>query len=113
MKSNMVGASSLRTKDTIEVPVEQCVIIKSEKVPGQLKNRGNYLIQLTVVPVSGPWANCEGTFIVESSDLVPLVKRYSNKQRRRESFYKFLCSLRDKVFGPKVEEVPKLTGPMT
>lgn len=111
--SQPVNASKLRAKDVIEVPVEACQIIKITRVPGQLKARNNYLVELTVVPLTGPWQECEGKFIVESSDLVPLVRKYTNKQKRREALFCFFAKIRDKIFGPKVEEIPSLPAPMT
>lgn len=100
-----ISASQLHTKDVIEVPVEACVIVSVSKIPGQLKNRSNRLIEITVSPLSGPWANCEGKFVVESSDLIPIVKRYTKKDRRRESFRAFIQKVKEKIFGPKIEEV--------
>ena len=115
--NGMVNSGSLRSRDVIEVPVEACQIVKIQRVPGQLKDRRSYLVELTVMPLSGPWANCEGRFIVESNDLIPLIKKYTSKEKRRESWKKFFASLKDRFFSPKVEEVnikvPSLTGPMT
>lgn len=100
-----VNAHTLRPRDHIEVPVEVCEIIGVTRVPGQLKSRKNYLIQFKVRPTSGPWANCEGVFIMESDDPVPLVKKFSNKEKNREWRANLYRKIKEKIFGPKVEEV--------
>ena len=116
----MVCASTLGTRDLIEVPVETCEIMTIRRVAGQLKNRQNYLVEVTVSPTTGPWANCEGKFVVESSDLIPLVKKYTSKQRRALARAKLFKKIKDYFFGPKVEPIaqlpmssPSFNGPMT
>lgn len=104
-KQNLVTASELDALDRIEVPVEVCEIKSVSRVPGQLKNRKHYLLEVVVVPVSGPWANCEGKFILESSDVMPLVKKYSIRDKRRAARRELFNRLWDRFFGPKVEPV--------
>lgn len=104
-KQNLVTASELDALDRIEVPVEVCEIKSVSRIPGQLKNRKHYLLEVVVVPVSGPWANCEGKFILESSDVMPLVRKYSIRDKRRAARREFFNKLWDRFFGPKVEPV--------
>lgn len=118
-KLGTVNASTLGPRDLIEVPVETCEIISIERIPGQLKDRSGFLVRVKVAPIGGPWANCEGTFVVESRDQIPLVKKYTNKERRREARRKFFASIWNRFFSPKAEPIPSLpapstsTGPMT
>ena len=119
-KHTTVTARSLGKRDIIEVPVETCEIVNKVRVPGQLRDRSSYLVEFTVVPLTGPWAGCEGKFILESSDVMPLVKKYTTKEQRRESWRLFWCRLKEKILGPKIEEVKAITsanfqstGPMT
>ena len=102
-KSGMVPAIDLGPLDRIEVPVEVCEVVSIVRVPGQLKNRKNSLLQLKVRPVSGPWAECEGTFVIESSDLIPLIKKHTIKEKRKAARREFFNKLWCRVFGPKVE----------
>lgn len=117
-KQGTVNASTLGPRDLIEVPVETCEIISIERVAGVLKDRTGYLVRIKVAPTGGPWANCEGTFVVESRDQIPLVKKYTDKERRRERRRQFWNSVWSRIFKPKAEPVaslpaPSSTGPMT
>ena len=112
-KSGMVPAIDLGPLDRIEVPVEVCEIVSVVRVPGQLKNRKNSLLQLKVRPVSGPWAECEGTFVIESSDLIPLIKKHSLKDKRKAARKEFFNKLWSRVFGTKVESVPAIEQKVT
>lgn len=117
-RNGMVQAGTLQYRDKIEVPVETCMILGMRKVPGQLKNRKNYLVELTVVPLSGPWSNIEGKVIVESSDLVPLVERERRSTRRWRAIKSAFSAMKEYLFGVDVQPIPtlpspKATGPMT
>lgn len=116
MAKNMNAAGTLQVNDTIEVPVEACRIVSVQYVPGQLKDRRSRLLKFKVSPLTGPWANCEGEFILESGDLVPVVKRYTASERRRAALKNFVTRIIEKLRGTRIEEVkslPNLTGPMT
>lgn len=109
--NGMVQACTLGFNDTIQVPVEDCKIVATRRVPGQLKNRKNYLIEVTFVPLSGPWQNIEGKAIYESNDLVPLIERESPGKRRRRAIAQFFSNLREAILGPKVEPMRELPPP--
>lgn len=111
-KNGMNPAGTLYAKDIIEVPIEACEIVSITPVPGQLRDRRNRLLKLKVVPLSGPWANCEGEFVLESSDLVAVVRKHTVAARRKEAIKKFFQAL-GAMFRPKVTEVPKLEHKLT
>lgn len=66
----------LNTSDIIQVPVEDCTILGIKPVPSQMYDRKQKLFEIKVVPRSGPWVNCEGTFIIGSMEDMVVVERY-------------------------------------
>lgn len=121
-----ITAQQLGMRDIIEVPIEACIVVNIECIEGQLHRRGNQLLRIKVMPLSGPWANCEGVFVAESSDSLTLVRKWTyrdaRKQRRRLLF-KRICGY---VFGHRSSAKasssqpqgaalpsPSVTGPMT
>lgn len=106
-----VHAHTLKSLDQIEVPVEVCEIVSITKVHGQLKNRKNYLIEFKVRPISGPWANCEGVFIMESDDPVPLVKKFSDNERRKQKILACLRNFWSRLVQPRAVPIPSLPAP--
>ncbi len=92
----------LRSEDIIQVPVENCRIVNIQAVPSQMYDRKQKLFKLTVSPLSGPWQNCEGEFVIGSMEDIVVVERY-----QPPSFFSKLVSKIIRYFDkPKVEALP-------
>lgn len=118
--NTLVPARSLGARDIITVPVEDCVIVEILPVPGVLANRKNKLLKMKVIPLSGPWAGCEGVITVESSDKFVLVEKYNDHvpimTRICNAFAtvaSFIKRMRNGQKEPKQLAGPVDTGPMT
>lgn len=110
MAKIMVTASELQTEDVICVPLESCVVKGIKPVKGTLHKRKQKMYEFTVIPLSGPWAGVEGSFVAEGSDELELIKR------KTTSFFTRLKEFFSRFSGKQVSlppPPPQLSGPMT
>lgn len=121
---DLQAAGLLKQDDIIQVPVENCRVVDTLVIPGQMFDRESRLVSVKVTPLSGPWGGVEGVFVINSNVPLPVVQ-FSKRPSRLYRFLAKLFSMRIlsaflSVFKNKQQgrisdpqDTHSLTGPMT